>query len=127
MPASATSSVASAIEMNWISGSRSELASEVPTRWWSACKRLESQPALCTTQPRCTQGPKHNARGFSGEVEHPVVGTEPLMRSPWSIESTESQYSAAPTLGQHNDQVFRVLLDVSEVEVAELRAEGVTV
>lgn len=71
------------------------------------------------------EDPHLNARGFFVDVEHPVVGTKPVMRMPWLIGSTDSQYWAAPTLGQHNDWVFRDFLGLPDGEIAELRAEGV--
>lgn len=67
-----------------------------------------------------------NARGFFVQVEHPVVGRKPIMRLPWLLDPRPNgQYWAAPTLGQHNDIVFREILGLPESEIASLREEGV--
>ena len=67
-----------------------------------------------------------NARGFFVELEHPEAGRlkypgEPqkFSRTPWSLRS------AAPTLGQHNEEVFCGRLGVPKQELAMLRAGGV--
>lgn len=70
--------------------------------------------------------PHLNDRGFFVEVEHPVVSRKPIMRMPWLLEpGPNGQYWAAPTLGQHNDVVFRDILGMNAAEVLALRDEGV--
>jgi benzylsuccinate CoA-transferase BbsF subunit len=72
------------------------------------------------------QDPHLNARGFFVQVEHPVVGRKPIMRLPWLLDpGPNGQYWAAPTLGQHNDIVFREILGLPESEIDSLRQEGV--
>ena len=66
-----------------------------------------------------------NERGFFVEVAHPVVGRKPIMRLPWLQDpGPDGRYWAAPTLGQHNDLVFRDLVGLSNAEIAELRASN---
>lgn len=71
------------------------------------------------------EDPQLNAREFFVEVEHPVVGRKPVMRLPWLMESADSQYWAAPLLGEHNDLVFKDFLGLPDEEIASLRAEEV--
>lgn len=69
--------------------------------------------------------PHLRARGFFQAVTHPQAGTHPysgplfkLSRTPLSIRSP------APTLGQHNEYVYKHLLQVSDEEYEELVREG---
>ena len=56
---------------------------------------------------------------------HPEVGTRQHAGVPWKMSRTETIVrSAAPTIGQHNDEVLTGLLGYSKEEVAQLRAAG---
>lgn len=66
------------------------------------------------------------ARGFFVEIAQPVAGTHkypgaPLKyhRTPWEIRRP------APTLGQHNDEVFGARLGIAPARLDELRRAGV--
>ncbi len=66
------------------------------------------------------------ARGFFVEIAHPVAGTykypgAPLKygATPWAIRMP------APTLGQHNDEIFGKRLGLSAERLAELKQSGV--
>jgi crotonobetainyl-CoA:carnitine CoA-transferase CaiB-like acyl-CoA transferase len=60
----------------------------------------------------------HIERPYVGTIEHP--GRSLVMEStPWRIES------AAPTLGQHNDLVYRGMLGYSSSELVQLRQSNV--
>jgi crotonobetainyl-CoA:carnitine CoA-transferase CaiB-like acyl-CoA transferase len=66
------------------------------------------------------------ARGFFAEIAQPVAGTHlypgaPLKfgRTPWAIRRP------APTLGQHNQEVFGTGLGLSEGRLGELKRKGV--
>jgi crotonobetainyl-CoA:carnitine CoA-transferase CaiB-like acyl-CoA transferase len=65
-------------------------------------------------------------RGFFVEITHPVAGTHtypgaPLKyhRTPWEIRSP------APTLGQHNEEIFGARLGLKAARIEELRRAGV--
>ena len=65
-------------------------------------------------------------RGFFVEITHPVAGTHkypgaPLKygRTPWEIRSP------APTLGQHNEEIFGARMGLPPARIAELRRAGV--
>ncbi|MGH7779890.1 MAG: CaiB/BaiF CoA transferase family protein [Candidatus Binataceae bacterium] len=66
------------------------------------------------------------ARGFFVEIAQPVAGTHkypgaPLKysRTPWEIRTP------APTLGQHNDEIFGKQLGLSAARIGELKNKGV--
>jgi crotonobetainyl-CoA:carnitine CoA-transferase CaiB-like acyl-CoA transferase len=65
-------------------------------------------------------------RGFFVEIAHPVAGTykypgAPLKyhRTPWEIRYP------APTLGQHNEEIFGARLGLKSERIEELRRSGV--
>jgi CoA:oxalate CoA-transferase len=65
-------------------------------------------------------------RGFFVEITHPVAGTlsypgAPLKfsRTPWEIRRP------APTLGQHNEEIFGARLGLKAARIEELRRTGV--
>ncbi len=67
-----------------------------------------------------------HSRGYFESVKHPVAGE---MRYPGpAIRFTASPWraaSAAPTLGQHNEQVYCSRLGLSRADLAGLRRQGV--
>jgi crotonobetainyl-CoA:carnitine CoA-transferase CaiB-like acyl-CoA transferase len=66
------------------------------------------------------------ARRFFEDVEHPFVGRYGTPGLPFRLASVERWFDrAAPTLGQHNDEVLGGLLGVGESERTRLRADGV--
>jgi crotonobetainyl-CoA:carnitine CoA-transferase CaiB-like acyl-CoA transferase len=67
-----------------------------------------------------------DARGFYEEFEHPITGTHRYPGWPFRITPGTDRHhrTAAPTLGQHNDEVLRGLGLTGE-ELAELREQRV--
>ena len=66
------------------------------------------------------------AREFYQNVEHPVIGKINVPFRLWNMTEIPARYRRpAPTLGQHNDEVYGRLLGYAEEEVTELREAGV--
>ncbi|MCS7275909.1 MAG: CoA transferase [Dehalococcoidia bacterium] len=66
------------------------------------------------------------ARGFFVTVDHPVAGRYEYPGAPYRHSLTPWELrTPAPTLGQHNDEVFRGLLGLSSSEIESLKASGV--
>jgi crotonobetainyl-CoA:carnitine CoA-transferase CaiB-like acyl-CoA transferase len=66
------------------------------------------------------------ARHFFEEVEHPFVGRYGTPGLPFRFASVDRWFDrAAPTLGQHNDEVLNTLVGTDSAERARLRAQGV--
>ena len=66
------------------------------------------------------------AREFYQEVEHPVIGKINVPFRLWNMTEIPARYRRpAPTLGQHNAEVYGRLLGYAEEEVTALREAGV--
>jgi benzylsuccinate CoA-transferase BbsF subunit len=65
------------------------------------------------------------ARDYFVYLNHPEVGARQHAGMPWKMSRTECNVrSAAPTIGQHNDEVLSGLLGYNQAQIAELRASG---
>jgi crotonobetainyl-CoA:carnitine CoA-transferase CaiB-like acyl-CoA transferase len=84
-------------------------------------------PAAPVADPRASSlHPQHAARGFFEEVEHPVVGRQPIPTVPFRYASVARWIrSPAPTLGQHNREILGGWLGLSDAELAALEASGI--
>jgi crotonobetainyl-CoA:carnitine CoA-transferase CaiB-like acyl-CoA transferase len=70
--------------------------------------------------------PQLRHRAFWRETTHPVLGTVTAMAPPFTLSATPAVLErAGPTLGEHNVEVWRGLLGLSEPEYRALAAEGV--
>ncbi|MCW3992266.1 MAG: CoA transferase, partial [Candidatus Bathyarchaeota archaeon] len=66
------------------------------------------------------------AREMFVKVAHPILGEMTMPGFPIKFSETRGDLATpAPTLGQHNDEVYSMLLGLSENELEELRREGV--
>ncbi len=63
--------------------------------------------------------PHSKERGIFIEQDHPVAGKTFVYRSPWTSALTATEVPA-PCLGEHNDYVFKKLLNMSDEDVAQL-------
>jgi crotonobetainyl-CoA:carnitine CoA-transferase CaiB-like acyl-CoA transferase len=67
------------------------------------------------------------ARGFYVAVPHPEVGVLPFPGMPWRFSRTPAAVrGGAPCFAEHNALVFRDLLALSDAEIGDLYAQGVT-
>jgi crotonobetainyl-CoA:carnitine CoA-transferase CaiB-like acyl-CoA transferase len=70
--------------------------------------------------------PQVKARGMTIELDHPTAGSVPLVASPMRFSATPLEYRLAPpTLGQHTEEILRSVLEMSDADIARLRAEGI--
>jgi len=87
-------------------------------------KRLTTAPVY--TIDEVLEDPHFKARGFFVEIEHPVVGRATYPGLPFRLPATVSvAQRPAPTLGQHNREVYVERLGHSDDEMVELHKEGV--
>ena len=77
--------------------------------------------------PQAVVRDRHLAeRGFFVDMDHPEMGTVRLPRLPLNVNhSPFGRYEHAPSIGEHNDYVFRELLKMPEEEIAQLQEEQV--
>lgn len=85
---------------------------------------ISSAPVLSIGEAMQTEHIK--ARGAFMEVEHPVSGRVKVP-APWiRFSETPCEFrNVAPTMGQHNHEVYGDLLGLSEPEMRELESAGV--
>lgn len=84
--------------------------------------------AVCQGTKVVLEDPHLNARAYYVELEQELVGRKPVMRLPWLLDpGPNGRYFPAPTLGQHNDIVFREILKLSDTQIEELRAAKVII
>jgi benzylsuccinate CoA-transferase BbsF subunit len=89
------------------------------------------QSAGVAAAPYMTSKDQYNDPGFREreiviEVDHPRSGTETFYGIPLKLSETPGRIrSSGPTLGEHNDYVFKDLLGLSQQEVDRLVEEKV--
>lgn len=65
--------------------------------------------------------PAMAARGFFEVLDHPVAGSHPMFGLPFRYTGIDRWWrTPGPTLGQHNSEVLRTILGLSEQEIADL-------
>lgn len=68
------------------------------------------------------EDPQVQHRGLWQQIPHPEGGLTPTIGSPLRLSATPVQYrAAAPTLGQHTQDILRDLLGKSQSEIDQLR------
>jgi crotonobetainyl-CoA:carnitine CoA-transferase CaiB-like acyl-CoA transferase len=66
------------------------------------------------------------SRNMVVEVEHPLGGKTKMPGNPVKLSDTyEDTFSPPPTLGQHNEEVYKGLLGKSDEDLKALLANGV--
>ena len=72
------------------------------------------------------ENPQYIWREFFKEIEHPVTGTLSYPGAPFSMSATPwSVQAPAPTVGQHNREIYEDKLGIPRSEIARLFAAGV--
>lgn len=72
-----------------------------------------------------SEHPQFVARGFFEDVDHPVVGTHPIVRPPFKFATVDRwNRTPAPTMGQHNEEVLSEA-GLTADEIAQLAADEV--
>ena len=69
--------------------------------------------------------PHLTARGFTQQVEHPVVGTVTLMQSPIRLSASHVPLQPPPVLGADTADVLKTELGLSDDDLEALRLAGV--
>lgn len=64
-------------------------------------------------------------RNFFRNLDHQVIGRHAYDGFSFDLSRTPGSLAAAPTLGQHNEYVYKEILGMNEEEIGDLIAEGV--
>ena len=82
--------------------------------------------AACTDSASLLDHPQLAARGFWQWLDRAVVGNQPNPSAPYRDQQGPLPISRpAPTLGQHNQQIFSERLNLSDQEITDLEADGI--
>lgn len=108
-------------------GILSEITQQHPIGWW--VEKLSEAKVPCSpvnTIDKVFADPQVQARDMVMELEHAATGKpEKYIASPIKMSKTPPAYRrAAPTLGQHTDEVLQELLGLEAGEIAGLKDAG---
>jgi crotonobetainyl-CoA:carnitine CoA-transferase CaiB-like acyl-CoA transferase len=106
-------------------------------RWCSECERDAAVAALSAAgipteaainAHQLHPNPQLEHRGFFQWIDHPVTGRTRYPGLPMRFSGLPRALhrSPAPLLGQHNDEILRGELGLSDAEITELREEKIT-
>jgi formyl-CoA transferase len=85
--------------------------------------RIPVGPVLDTLE--VLNDPHYNQRGSIVEFNHPERGKYKMPGCPVKMSKSIPEYTAAPLLGQHNEEIYAEWMGYSKEEVARLKEEGV--
>ena len=63
-------------------------------------------------------------RGYLHKLKHPVIGYHSYHGQGFKLSKTKGTWRAGPTLGEHNELVFKEFLGMTDEEIADALAEG---
>ena len=90
------------------------------------CQKLNCPIGMVTTVADLAASKQLEARGFFGEVEHPVMGKVKCPTAPYHFSETPHRFHrSAPMLGEHNEEIFVNRLGYSREDLARMRGTGV--
>ncbi|MDA1127910.1 MAG: CoA transferase [Chloroflexi bacterium] len=69
--------------------------------------------------------PQFAARNYFVDIDHPVLGTLKYPGAPFEMSGTPWEGSAAPTLGQHNQEVIGQRLGYTSEQLVQMRAQEI--
>jgi len=103
--------------------------------WFSERTAAEVEKAMVDCKIPCSivkdleqvnSDPQLASRDMHLEIEHPRYGKIPTPGIPIKLSETPGKiYSASPDLGQHNEEIYKELLDISPDELEALKKEMV--
>jgi formyl-CoA transferase len=94
--------------------------------WISALEAANVPCGPINNMKEVFEDPQVRHRKLRVDIPHPLGGVAPVVASPLRLSGTPVEYRMAPpTLGQHNDDVFKNLLGKSDAELARLKSAGI--
>ena len=81
---------------------------------------------LVPTTQEILDSPQHQDRGFFEEVDHQVMGKVTMPGAPYKLKETPWQQTrSAPSLGEHNREIYCERLGYTKEDLVKLRELGV--
>jgi formyl-CoA transferase len=94
--------------------------------WLQLLTEAEIPCGPINTLDRVFADPQVLARGMLLEMEHPVTGKYKLVGSPMKLSETPVQYRfPPPRLGEHTEEVLRVILGYEQAQISRLKEQKV--
>jgi crotonobetainyl-CoA:carnitine CoA-transferase CaiB-like acyl-CoA transferase len=96
-----------------------------------ALRTLRAKKVPCDAVPEIPEvleDPQLKARGMMPELLHPQSGPTGLRAAGFPVHFSErpgGYSSAAPSIGQHNQEVYGGILGISDAEMEKMKGEGV--
>lgn len=112
---------------------RAEL-DEIISAWTRQRTKLEAMEQLCKADipagaalntAEIMADPYLRKRGIMAEIEHPVRGKVLIPGFPPKMSGSQVPIRTSPLLGEHNDEVYKGVLGMSDGELQELMKKGV--
>lgn len=102
--------------------------------WTSKRAKMEAMTHLAENGVPCgavldmtelLNNPQLRERGMVTEIEHPTRGKFAVLGSPIKLSKSDVKVEPAPLLGQHNEEVYASMMNLSRQEVAKLKEEKI--
>jgi crotonobetainyl-CoA:carnitine CoA-transferase CaiB-like acyl-CoA transferase len=71
------------------------------------------------------ESPQHNHRQFFVNIDHPAVGIQPYCNAPFKMPASPWKTIRAPLLGEHNLEIYRDTVNLTDAEIKQLKDEEV--
>jgi crotonobetainyl-CoA:carnitine CoA-transferase CaiB-like acyl-CoA transferase len=93
---------------------------------FAATRRHRIPCAPVRTAPEVMNDPHMHARGMLERIDHPELGNIVVPTTPLRLHGADKVATIpSPTIGQHNDEIFRDWLGLTAAELSDLRQAGV--
>jgi CoA:oxalate CoA-transferase len=105
----------------------SEEISKKTTKEWSELFEKADLPySPVNSIKEICEDPHIRYRNMLVEIDQPEVGKMTITGSPINLSETPGEvYAPAPLLGQHTEEILRNVLSYSEVDIDDLKREGI--
>jgi crotonobetainyl-CoA:carnitine CoA-transferase CaiB-like acyl-CoA transferase len=67
------------------------------------------------------------ARNAFQTIQHPEMEDMEMVRAPWLIDGEVTPFTRAPLLGEHNDYVFKELLNLGDDQISDLLEKAIII
>jgi len=115
-------------------GTNADVVDGLIEEWTSKRSKMEAMKNLAGQGVPCgavldmaelLNNPHLKERGMVTEVEHPTRGKFAILSSPIKLAKSEVKVEPAPLLGQHNEEIYSSMLNLSKEDIAKLKDEKI--